>query len=110
MWTGSTSRTGGRAQCRTDREVQEAKGICAFYPVYPGLAEEGETLKLISQVCKKLRKAKKPEGIADDLEEDVSVIKRICEAAKGCGEEYSTEQIFKKLKRWGMLLNEYGLS
>lgn len=60
---------------------------------------EGETLKLISQVCKKLRKSKKPEVIADELEEDVSMINRICEAAEDCGEEYSTEQIFKKLKR-----------
>ena len=63
--------------------------------------EEGETLKLISLVCKKLRKAKKPEVIAEELEEDVSVINRICEAAKGCGEEYSTKRIFEKLKRSG---------
>ena len=56
-------------------------------------------MKLISQVCKKLRKSKKPEAIADELEEDVSMINRICEAAEDCGKDYSTERIFKKLKR-----------
>ena len=63
-----------------------------------GKAEERQE-HLIRTVCIKLRKNKPAATIADELEEDVSMINRICEAAEDCGKEYSTERIFKKLKR-----------
>ncbi len=68
-----------------------------------GLAEgkaEGADLKLIEQVCKKLQKGKGAEQIAKDLEEDFSVIQRICQAAEAYAPEYAEkEAIYEKVYR-----------
>lgn len=47
--------------------------------------EIGEKRKLIQQVCKKLSKGKKPELIAEELEEELDIVKSICEMAQECG-------------------------
>lgn len=57
---------------------------------------EGEELKLIKQICKKLLKGKTPEEIADDLEEEVSIILSICELAKEFAPEFDSEKIYEK--------------
>lgn len=59
--------------------------------------EEGETLKLISLVCKKLQKDCSVTEIADMLEEDESVIQKICDAAKQFAPEYDVKKIYEKL-------------
>ena len=41
----------------------------------------GESKKLIEQICKKLRKGLMSEEIAELLEEDLSTVQEICEAA-----------------------------
>lgn len=57
---------------------------------------QGETKKLIELVCKKLRKNKTPELIAEELEEEESVIKAICETAKRHAPEYDEEKIYQE--------------
>ena len=54
----------------------------------------GENYKLVSMVCRKLRKGKEPERIAEELEEEVELIQRICQAAKEFGPEYEEEKVF----------------
>lgn len=61
------------------------------------LREEGQEKKLIEQVCKKLRKDKSPELIAEELEEEESVIKEICEKAKKYAPEYDIDKIYEDL-------------
>ena len=58
-----------------------------------GLAK-GENKKLISQVCRKLKKGKTPAQIADDLEEEISLIQKICESAESFAPEYDVEKIY----------------
>lgn len=60
--------------------------------------EEGADLKLISLVCRKLRKGKEAEEIAEDLEEDLEIIGGICEAAKETAPEYNTGKIYELLQ------------
>lgn len=60
--------------------------------------EQGADMKLISQVCRKLRKGKGAEEIADDLEEELEVIERICEAARETAPEYDVETIYQSLQ------------
>lgn len=61
------------------------------------LREEGQEKKLIEMVCKKLRKDKSPELIAEELEEEESVIKEICEKAKKYAPEYDIDKIYEDL-------------
>ena len=56
---------------------------------------KGENLKLIQQVTKKAQKGKTPSQIADDLEEDISVIQPICDIAAEC--DFDSEIIYKRL-------------
>ena len=55
----------------------------------------GENYKLVSMVCRKLRKGKEPERIAEELEEEVELIQRICQTAKEFGPGYDEEKVFK---------------
>ena len=76
-------RTEGLAQGRSEGLVQgQAKG---------------EKLNMIRLVCKKLRKGKTPEGISQDLEEDMEVILRICNAANEYAPDYDAEKVYSKL-------------
>lgn len=61
--------------------------------------QEGEELKLINQVCRKLQKGKTPDKIADDLEEDISKIQKICDVVENCGNRYDVEEIYDELNR-----------
>ncbi|MBP3203930.1 MAG: hypothetical protein J6M66_00740, partial [Lachnospiraceae bacterium] len=58
---------------------------------------EGGDLKLVSLVCRKLRKGKVVEVIADELEEDIEEIRSICAAAESFAPDYDEEQVFRKL-------------
>lgn len=50
---------------------------------------------LIQNICKKLRKAKTVDIIAEELEEDVDVVRKICETAKDYAPEYNENEILK---------------
>lgn len=57
----------------------------------------GDLQRLIIQVCKKMKKEKPLEEIAEDLEEEVSVIEPIYNAAKDFAPEYDPKAIFERL-------------
>ena len=59
---------------------------------------EGELLKLVTQVIKKLRKNHSVSEIADMLEEDEATIRRICDIANKYAPDYDVEAICSKLK------------
>ena len=58
---------------------------------------EGEDLKLITQICRKLKKQKMIATIAEELEEDIETVEKICKAAKEFAPEYDTMKIYEAL-------------
>ena len=50
-------------------------------------------------VCKKLRKGKRPEQIAEDLEKDLPEIEEICQAAAPYAPDYPYEDVFKAWRK-----------
>ncbi len=60
--------------------------------------EIGRDMKLMEQVCRKLRKGKVPEQIADELEEELEVISAICKAAEGAAPAYACEVVYRNWK------------
>ncbi|MCM1084104.1 MAG: hypothetical protein NC393_14800 [Clostridium sp.] len=59
---------------------------------------EGEFKRLITLVCRKLRKSKEIDIIADELEEDIEVISEICKAAEPYAPEYNEELVYEAYK------------
>ena len=60
---------------------------------------QGELKNLIGQVCKKLKKAKSPEVIAEELEEELARIQEICCIAKTYAPEYDEEKVLEECLR-----------
>ncbi len=61
--------------------------------------EEGKEDQLISMVCRKLRKGKDVEQIADELEEDEIHIKVICDAAKMFAPNYDEDKVIAAIRQ-----------
>ena len=59
--------------------------------------QTGSDLKLISQVCRKLKKDKTPECIAEELEEELELVEKICKVAKEFAPEYDEAKIYEAL-------------
>ncbi|MDE5873983.1 MAG: hypothetical protein K2H07_08745, partial [Lachnospiraceae bacterium] len=59
--------------------------------------EQGEMKKLITLICRKKRKSKTPEVIAEELEENLEQVKRIYDIADGFAPEYDVEKIYEEL-------------
>lgn len=78
-----------------EEEDDDMKAIQAlFAPELAAAEKRGENGKLVSQVCRKLRKGKGQEVIAEELEEDPGLIKVICQAARIFAPEYEEEKVF----------------
>lgn len=60
--------------------------------------EQGEDRHLVEQICKKLRRGKDVEQIADELEEDIVRVKLICEMAKEYYPDYDFDKVYKAVK------------
>ena len=58
----------------------------------------GEEQLLFRQICTKLKKGKTPEMIAQELEEELSPIRSICEAAEEFAPEYDWKEVYEKWK------------
>lgn len=58
---------------------------------------QGKTLNIINLICKKLKKGKSPEIIAQELEEDFAVISPIIEAARKYAPDYDEELIYRDI-------------
>lgn len=61
--------------------------------------EKGQYIKLINQVCRKLQKGKSPDDIVNELEEDISLVQKICDALDNCGNRYDEEEIYDELTK-----------
>lgn len=59
--------------------------------------EQGRNALLVEKVCKKLKKDKSREQIAEELEEDIEVIHRICDVAEEVMPRYDVEKICEKM-------------
>ena len=59
--------------------------------------QRGELQKTISLVNTKLAKEKTPEIIADELEEDVETIKKICDLIQEFGADMNIIEFYEKL-------------
>ena len=55
--------------------------------------ESGMLTKLISQMIRKLQKGKSPEQIAEELEEDIDLVREICECAASFAPQYDIRKI-----------------
>ena len=60
--------------------------------------QEGAQRTLISQICKKLKKEKEPEVIANELDEDLAMVRRICTTAAKYAPEYNEDAIYDALQ------------
>ena len=58
----------------------------------------GEEQMLLRKICTKLKKGKTSEMIAQELEEDLSPIRSICEAAEEFAPEYDWKAVYEKWK------------
>ena len=58
---------------------------------------EGQMCSLITKVVKKMKKNYPVEQIADELEEEEAVIRKICDTAEQFAPEYDVEQIYRAL-------------
>ncbi|MCM1287293.1 MAG: hypothetical protein NC240_03205 [Clostridium sp.] len=66
--------------------------------------EDGKTRTLITQACRKLRKSKEADVIAEELEEDIEVISEICKAAESYAPEYNEELVYEAYKKQYMVV------
>lgn len=57
----------------------------------------GHEMTLITQICRKLKKGKTPEVIAEELEEEFEIINSICKVAREFTPEYECEKIYDAL-------------
>ena len=60
--------------------------------------ESGMLTKLISQMIRKLQKGKSPEQIAEELEEDIDLVREICECAASFAPQYDIRKICEAMK------------
>ena len=66
-----------------------------------GLAD-GEWKKLLELVCKKLKKGKPQEVIAEELEESPESIRKICQVASAFAPEYERDKVYDAWKKQQM--------
>ena len=60
--------------------------------------EEGSCKKLINMIIRKLQKNKTTKQIAEELEEELEIVERICVAAKQCEPKYDCDKIYEMIK------------
>ena len=84
-------------ECLRDEAIAEGLAEGRTEGLAEGL-ERGKWMKTISLVCRKLARGKSPEEIAEDLEEEASVIAPICEVAGSFAPGYDADKIYEKLK------------
>lgn len=68
------------------QEEAESRGI-----------QSGMQRKLVEMICKKLRKGRSPERIAEDLDEELGLVQNICKAAASFAPEYDSHQVLEMM-------------
>lgn len=61
--------------------------------------EEGETKKLLELLCRKIRKGKCPEVIAEELEEPLEYIQPLYDTALLFAPDFSVDEIYEELTK-----------
>lgn len=86
---------------KLDEIVSEVKESEEWEAVQMNILEigisHGEKRKLVELVCKKLKKGYSVSQIAEALEEEQSLIKRICEVAQKYAPDYDVKCIMKEI-------------
>lgn len=59
---------------------------------------QGGTIKLISLISRKLKKGKTAAVIAEELDEELSLVEYICKAAESFAPDYDTEKIYEAIQ------------
>ncbi len=77
-----------------ESEEWEVSNVSIYKTGIEAGKEIGSSFHLIEMITRKLRKNKPPEIIAEDLEEDIEVVKSICKVAGDFAPEYDVEQIY----------------
>ena len=71
---------------KAEREVGHEKGL-----------KEGHEKTIVDFVCRKLRKGKSAEIIAEELETDMDTILSICKVAADFAPDYDSRQVYEAL-------------
>lgn len=58
----------------------------------------GRSLAVIEKICRKLQKGKTPETIAEELEESLESVEKICAAIDKCGPDADVKSIYEQLQ------------
>ena len=66
--------------------------------------EEGSKKRLVELICKKLRKGKEIPQIADEVEEEEDLVKKICDIADSCGPEYDADKVFAAVQKKDLII------
>ena len=84
--------------CSTGAGVNIANATIAYDRIADAKAkikDEGKEEKLISQICRKLRRGKSVTQIADELEEDEIRVQSICDTAAEFAPDYDEDKVIK---------------
>lgn len=60
--------------------------------------KQGMILNLSTLICRKLKKGKTPEIIAEELDEELETVAKICTVAENYAPDYDVELIYKALQ------------
>ncbi len=61
--------------------------------------EQGIERHLVGLICKKRRKGKDIPQIADEVEEEEALVKKICDVADSCGPNFDAEKVFAAVQK-----------
>ena len=92
---------------KLDSIVKEVKQSEEWEAVHMNILEIGEEIgkeigrdaKLVELICRKLQKGKSAQQIAEELEEDESLIEEICAAAASLAPDYDPKAVYEAWKR-----------
>lgn len=80
-----------------EEDVRKAIREEAYEEAYEVGEKNGDFRRLVSQICKKMKKNKRLEEIAEDLEEESSVIEPLYHAAEKFAPDYDPDEVLKQI-------------
>ena len=79
--------------------IREDEYEYGFENGYEEGRKEGQRRQLIEGICKKLRKGKDIENIAEELKEEIGIVEKIYAIAQKFAPEYNIEEIMKVVQK-----------
>ena len=81
-----------------EEEEKEEMGVCKMLDYIEARGEaRGMMLRLIEQIVKKYPRGLAVEAIAEQVEEEESVVEAICKVIRECGSDITSEEIYARL-------------